>query len=350
MSLVVFAKAPASEKIVNGEKRLVSPFAACVRGPLGPEMGIGLTNQKEGKDQFFGFLSPRLVLTSWRGMRIAQLVGEFQDSTLSACYNAAKKEAQPSDPSVQTIEALIGRRARNNVLTMPVPADEIDNMLRLLMENDHISGGHELESELQRGRFFKKGTIPRTARVMAYLEEYHRLVEREKEEEPGKFVTPSEGRTRIFESLLMGGNVLEWFLSAFDSVIDPRTQIAIVQNTMDGLGGTNQCFIVAQSKQTPDLYIVINAGTFDNFLQIGGRLRLGVIGSNLISSYNGAPALTEKLTGEEPYLGTISPGGHANHPTINVDVKDEAARTLIDQLAGIIEVLRKPARSTGVPS
>ncbi|MBU4086455.1 MAG: hypothetical protein KKB21_02650, partial [Nanoarchaeota archaeon] len=144
MALTTFARGEQGEKVVDGETKLATPIAC----DGGMSMGVGLSYN--GSAVFWGLASPKKIITSYRGMKIAEQVREFGHGTLAACWYAGSRDVHDSDKRyVEEIEAKIGRPTRERILEM-VPED-FDGMLDLLQKKDIHFAGWEIDEEVKNG-------------------------------------------------------------------------------------------------------------------------------------------------------------------------------------------------------
>ena len=162
---ITFARGAFGEKVVDGFKIKVQPSAVYD----GTSMGIAL-RQKCGHGQFWGVFIPRLVLATYRGMKIAEKVEKFEDGTLCACWYAGKRKSNSGEQDyVDEIEAKIGKEGRERILYTIPP--NFEDMLTKLSDNRVDIAGWEIEDEV------KEGVLAATPRVQAFLDAYHRKVE-----------------------------------------------------------------------------------------------------------------------------------------------------------------------------
>ncbi len=333
-NLIIFAQGKPSEKLVNGNAQLVTPFAG--KSLFG--MGVGLQG-KEGSS-FWRLASPCLPITSWRAMKIAELVKEFGDGTLAACWYSGKK-GKSSNPSeaklIEEIEFQIGKPARRKILGAKLTRGEIDGILSILMKNKINFSGYEIKQEAG----FFTGAVPRTAMVKEYLAQYGRHVELANLEDSGMFIPVDEARIKVSESMISGKDALGWFLQAFDSLADLSTLVAIKHNDMSGAGGVHEIFILGKSKAEPDLTLVLNAGTVDALITIAPKLSLTVLDSGILAITDSV-ALTEKLSTGNSSLASVSLTGSVDSPNIKIDVQDKRARALALELSNSITQSKIP--------
>jgi len=143
-----------SEKIINGEKRIVTPITYIESTPFGDEMGVGLNFKNEDKSykSLWGLIAPVGILASYRGMKIAELVPEFKDWTLCDCWYAGNRDEYlgiGDKEKVLRIEELIGKEARKRILEQ-IPED-LDAVIRDMERNNMPFDVSELLAEAIRG-------------------------------------------------------------------------------------------------------------------------------------------------------------------------------------------------------
>lgn len=344
MPLTVFAKGELGEKVIDGERKLAFPIAC----DDGLSMGTGLAYE-DGRATFWGLASPKKVISSYRGMKIAELVEEFWHGTLAACWYSGNRDVHPSDQKyVDEIEAKIGKPARERILGM-VP-ENFDDVLTMLQEKDIHFAGWEIEQEV------KDGVLRVTPKLQTYLDDFHRKQDLAKQEEYGRIITPEEAQATIGDVPFIG-DVGRWFLEAYNQHVDPNTRIAVRYRDF----GIFEDYVIAKSKEDGRVEVTIKGGMMDPII-MGPQptLKIGLQYDGHDAEFQ--PTVPEKPSGllyrlglkkaEEPkmsekfpllerrYGATVSPAGRIKDPTVQVDVQDRRLEGLANQLYQSIQALR----------
>jgi len=311
-------------------------------------MGTGLLGE-DGRAIFWGLASPKKVISSFRGMKVAELVEEFGHGTLAACWYSGNRNVHPNEQKyIDEIEAKIGRPARENILGM-VP-ENFDEVLSVLQEKGADFAGWEIEEEV------KSGVLKVTPKLQTYLDDFHRKQDLARQEKYGRIITPEEAQATIRDDSFIG-NIGGWFLGAFNQHVDPNTRIAVRYRDF-GIFGDH---IIAKSKDDERVEVTIKGGMMDTIIMgIHPTLEIGL-------QYDGddvefQPRVPEKPSGllyrlrlrkakepkmsekfpllERQYGATLSPDGRMKDPTVLVDVQDRRLERLANQLYQSINTLK----------
>ena len=278
MSLTVFAKGELGEKIVDKHirtpqishteetRRWAYPIAGYNEAH---SIGIGLAYES-GDSIFHGYSHPgyRLVITSYRAMKILELVREFryEKDTLDACWYLGHREIpncrswDSAGPNPDNILAEMGDSARQRILNM-VP-ENLDDIVTMLQGNDIDFDGWEIEEEV------KNGVIRVSPKIQSYLDGYQRKCELNEElnnnAEFGKLI-PVEHAEAAIRNTPYTGDFGKWFLQAYNQHVDPNTRIAI-RHHLRGLHCVDSNYIIGKSKTDKIIEITINGGVSFNYM------------------------------------------------------------------------------------
>jgi len=86
------------------------------------QMGIGLLYPEQNSAEFWGLFLPRLIGTSYRGMKILELLQEVHFGDICACWYAGKRKPHKTEMRyVKKIVRRIGRRRRREILRLTPP-------------------------------------------------------------------------------------------------------------------------------------------------------------------------------------------------------------------------------------
>lgn len=147
----------------------------------GQSMGVGLLQDYglEPHGQYWALAAPKLLITSFRGMKIAQELKEFQNNILCYCWYGGNRKVHPADQHyVDSIEAKIGRKKREEILEM-VP-ENLDQVLSLIKEKNIDFDTSELEEEIKEDR------IKPTSLINRAIEDYNKSLEEYRKKEHKK--------------------------------------------------------------------------------------------------------------------------------------------------------------------
>ncbi len=159
---ITFASGSWSKKDIDGHETMAQPSAYYD----GISMGVAL-RQKCGHDSFWGLWEPKLVLTTYRGMKIAEQVRVFEERTLCACWYAGKRKVRESEQKyVNEIEQKIGKSERE-IISYTIPSN-FENMLTRLSRKGIDIAWWEIEDEV------KDGVLTATPKIQAFLDGFHR--------------------------------------------------------------------------------------------------------------------------------------------------------------------------------
>lgn len=176
--LVVAIKGIESEKMVNGYRKKIVPFVGENEG----SMGVGFLISGEGTGYLKGPIFPRLLLKSWRAMKLLENIWMIENGTLYHCWEAGSKDA--GEESLNKLaRQFISREkfdeTRNEILLSAPSAEELDSMIIAFKGVNITDCGWELEEEAKEGR------IKLTPAVQSVIEEVQKRQEkniREQEE------------------------------------------------------------------------------------------------------------------------------------------------------------------------
>lgn len=257
----IFSVGELSKKIVHGVEKQVYPVAAYDN----IRMGVGLKPCGEDISNFFGPVSPRLVIASYRGMKIAELVREFGKGTLMACYFAGNRDEQiPSffRDIAKTAENIIGKPARERILeTVP---EDVGSILENLNSHNILFDDSEIEDEI------KRGTLKVTPKLQKYVDELERTRELHEKERYGRLVDPKDALTDVLNIPIVG-KYTEILLDAYNQHVDQDTKIGIKYRGPNGFLN----YIIAKSNTDPEIEIAIMGGLCD--VGIGGFRDIGIL-------------------------------------------------------------------------
>ena len=108
--------------------------------------------EDENKLLTWGLIAPKRILASYRGMKIAELVQEFNGPTLCDCWYAGNRDEYLcawDKERTPKIEGLIGKEARKRILEQ-IPKD-LDSVIRDIEKNNILFDVSELLAEARRG-------------------------------------------------------------------------------------------------------------------------------------------------------------------------------------------------------
>src|SRR3989344_8938158 len=149
--LVVAIKGIESEKMVNGYRKKIVP---CV-GENEGSMGVGFLISGEGTGYLKGPIFPRLLLKSWRAMKLLENIWMIENGTLYHCWEAGSKHADErslNDLARQFISREKFDETRNEILLSAPSAEELDSMIIAFKGVNITDCGWELEEEAKEGR------------------------------------------------------------------------------------------------------------------------------------------------------------------------------------------------------
>ena len=157
MSYVITVRRSESEKFVSGRLEKVVPFMGADREGEFAQMGIGLITADSERAMFWGLGFPRLVIQSWRGVRVLGHIKLVDSGTLCACWYAGAREVNGGDE--RYLEDLAGKLGgmeklqaiRNEALASAPTAEELGAMITTLREKGVDVDSRELEEEAQAG-------------------------------------------------------------------------------------------------------------------------------------------------------------------------------------------------------
>jgi hypothetical protein len=118
MAVIIF-KGKESIKKIEGKDKKVIPFAGTDREGENSQMGVGLIYPDEKMSSFWGLLMPHNIVASYRGMKLAEEVPQFNRGTLAACWYAGQVYSGQEGRYISEIERLIGTGKRQRILQAP---------------------------------------------------------------------------------------------------------------------------------------------------------------------------------------------------------------------------------------
>ena len=254
MSVVLFAEGARDDKTVLGETKPAAPIAFLKESGIGGvgEMGVGL-RYNDGSAALWGLVMPHRVLTSYRGMRLAELVKEFEHGTLAACWHSGNRKVHPSEKRyVDEIEAKVGRAAREQILsTLP---EDFEGFVERLGEKDVYVPGLELEEEV------KAGVLKVTPRVQELLDRHHKEIEEAQKAERGMLIPVQdvEAYLSTMPHHRKFGDISSAFLRTFERFIDSSGAIAIYHLNILG----DEVYIVAKHGNDKNIELTLAGRTF----------------------------------------------------------------------------------------
>lgn len=150
--VVIVGRAEPTIKLINGEEKSVTPFFGMDREGDLAQMSVGYVTD-DGTVSMWGLMAPTLLITSWRAMRILSHLKSVERFTLSQCWYAAS--GRQSQDGANAIEKLSNQFADHEVLVELLVAnpgaEELDGMLRFVMERGIDVNVYELRDLIERG-------------------------------------------------------------------------------------------------------------------------------------------------------------------------------------------------------
>lgn len=140
-----------SEKTFRGRRLELTPFAGIdgEREFYLAQMGVGIF----GKDisYFWGLVSPREIITSYRAMKIVEELSEMDEGDLCRSWCSGRRNPSKCDIEkyVKPIESRIGKEKREEILNMIPP--NLDLVIRRLQEKEIDISMHDIVEEIERG-------------------------------------------------------------------------------------------------------------------------------------------------------------------------------------------------------
>lgn len=127
------------------------------------DLGVGIINEKN-QGMIWGLWMPKKIITSYRGMLIADKIGRFENGDLCSCFYAGDRNSSETDSRyVQRAELKIGRGEREKVLDK-VPSNMDDIILGLTSKGLSFDT-NELNAELTRGVLKHSDVIDKYVKV-----------------------------------------------------------------------------------------------------------------------------------------------------------------------------------------
>jgi len=343
MLLTIFAEGEWEEREIKGKRRLAYPIAY----DYGSFMGTGLVYGYRKIE--LALATPKMVIASWRGMKTAELVKEFGDNTLIACWHAGNRHVSPEHQKyIDEIEAKIGKYARERILeTVP---EDLEDILAMLQERGIYSDGWEIEEEI------RNGTLKATPKIQSYLDDFYREQELLKQEEYGRIITPEEAEAAIADSPF-AGDVGKQFLTAYNRHINPATEIAVRHRD----SGIREDYIIAKSREDEKVEVTIRGGViYLPVTELQPILEIGLqYGGNDVEFQPRTPqeppqlyhifglnkTKGQKMSEKFPLLkreygAIVFPTGDTENPTIQIQVRDKRLEELANQLYQSVLSLR----------
>lgn len=160
MSAVILSQGKKATKIVGDKEQTAIPFVGTDSKSEWAQMGVGVILPDRKSLSHWGLALPRLLIQSWRAMKILEEIPEIHNDTLSACWYAAKKDPHSSEKNyLPKLENLLGRMGtvrlaflRRKVLGSVPDEEELEKMLALIEEKKIEIATWELEEEINQGR------------------------------------------------------------------------------------------------------------------------------------------------------------------------------------------------------
>jgi hypothetical protein len=91
--------------------------------------GLGIVFEN-GDGQIWGLVSPRNMITAWRGTEVLRLLNKIEFGTLSAAYYSGERNLNDSDRKrVKQVIDIIGKKAYDKIMSMPIPEKIIEAMI-----------------------------------------------------------------------------------------------------------------------------------------------------------------------------------------------------------------------------
>jgi len=349
---VIFAKGKESKKILDGKERTTTPIAvAYYTYPESEDysMGVGLAGYGT-----WGLSSPKEAITSWRAMKIAEAVTQFQDyylgqyPNLSACYYAARSDEHLPDDEKRRVKIVvnqIGSETRYEVLNS-VP-ENVEAMLGLLVEKGVVFSREEILDEVEQGR------IEETQFITGIISGYRTQMQRLKDEEFGKSITLDDARGLI--SVVPPEGLGGVFLKAFDDIVTENKYS--FRKLSDGIVAKDVDYIYGTHKKNPGVIVIVQGGPKNIIGSNVGELKIGMAYGDLGDGLK-VPimekdygAYIEPDVDEMCYLGKRGKPASEGIPNIYLEIEDKKLTPLMVQaynhmfeLMGLNSFPRKVAR------
>ena len=240
----IIYKGEEREKTVDGKKLTLVPvtFADCL------QMYVGLADKDDNILSYWGFASPRPVLTHIRAAKAVECLDEIGRTDLSGCFKMMNGEQQDE------LRKRVGEQNYERLRTF-VPDNLDDVLLRLRDENIFYSKS-EIRKEVE------AGNVKESDVVKQVLAELDVEAEEARKAEYGVVIPLEDGYKQLPSVPFLSGKsrgCMHYFLQAFRENIDESKAKAIFHSD-SGLQGH---YIVAKSKADPAVEITIKAGLMD---------------------------------------------------------------------------------------
>jgi hypothetical protein len=177
MELNVLVKGKKEDKIFNRDVMIDAYPAVVEYGSSVSSMGIGLLQDSDAgaHGAVWGLVIPKSLMTSYRGMKVAEELKEFSNGALCECWYAGSRSVSESGKYyVDSIEAKIGRKKREEILKMVPP--NLDQILISMKEKNIDFDVPELKYEMRKGR------IRSTPVIKGVIDDYNRSLEKYRNE------------------------------------------------------------------------------------------------------------------------------------------------------------------------
>lgn len=177
MKLDILVKGKKEDKIFNRDVMRDAYPAVVEYGSSVSSMGVGLLQDSDAgaHGTVWGLVIPQSLITSYRGMKVAEELKEFSNNTLCECWHAGSRSVSESEKYyVDSIEAKIGRKKREEILKM-VPSN-LDQILITMKEKNIDFDVPELEYEMRKGR------IKSTPIIKGVVDDYNRSLKKYRNE------------------------------------------------------------------------------------------------------------------------------------------------------------------------
>lgn len=103
--------------------------------------GVGVFYE-DGSGDVWGLLTPRNLITAWRGTEVLRRLDTVEEGTLCAAYTTGERNPHKSDMKrIEPIIEKIGRKAYDKIMSMPVP----EQIIRAILDNQQDDLPPDLE-------------------------------------------------------------------------------------------------------------------------------------------------------------------------------------------------------------
>lgn len=230
---VIVAKGRQSTKIVDGQEREVVPFTGADREGELASFGVGFYFTDKSGGSIWGALMPRLLINSWRAMKLLEHLPQIGHGTLCACWHAAGESVHDSnrhylDELARQFDSPEVFEATRSVVLASVPtAEELDRMLATVRDNSIDVSVHELTKLIEQGKLPHNPIVDELVREDEERQREHRehqtFVEAPMPSTESLSVLFEDlGITNMLDGVPFGGYGLDWGhieLSQLDSYV-----------------------------------------------------------------------------------------------------------------------------------